>query len=381
MSRSQKKHNKNFSINRQMRLISNSLTSIKDSANPVLVCRAIVAGATIFSVLNAHFWHTDWLGVLLGLTFIVSLGIEVFLSYKGRNTEPKNIFSAIDKGWKNVLMGAIAIITLVVIILSIAAHLGWELPIVVGYALLRVVYWLMIRYVPTWQATLGNLPINSNLVDFVYLVALGLTLLLRLKWPTIMTLNFILSVIPFGILTAGKFRGYFRPSKILWLALMLTVGNPAIIGISIVLFGLMIYSERGKIPEWNIPENKTDKKCIIAQFRPFSRYIPGLPSIRRKIQFFKTEGNVINMAEIVLLAGENIQNLSSCCDPEVRANPFTRIFLGTGSVVVKYHEDGKVKELKFALPYKIARNAARNKISVLIDRTCEWQGVTRLGHA
>ena len=162
MSRSQKKHNKNFSINRQMRLISNSLTSIKDSANPVLVCRAIVAGATIFSVLNAHFWHTDWLGVLLGLTFVVSLGIEVFLSYKGRKTKPKDIFSAIDKGWKNVLMGAIAVITLVVIIFSIVAHLGWELPILVGYALLRVAYWLIVMYVPTWQATLGNLPINSN---------------------------------------------------------------------------------------------------------------------------------------------------------------------------------------------------------------------------
>lgn len=379
MSRSQKKHNKKFNINRQMRLISNSLTNLKTSANPLFICRGIVAGATTFSVLNAHFWHTDWLGVLLGLTFVVSLGIEVFLSYKGRKTEPKDILSAIDKGWKNVLMGAIAVITLVVIILSIAAHIGWELPILVGYALLRVAYWLIVMYVPTWQATLGNLPINSNLLDFVYLVALGLTILLILGWPELMIPAFILSVIPFGILFLGKCRGAFRPSKWLWFAIMIATGNLIIVILSAIIFGVMLWSERG-IPEWNMPSEKPeDAARDIIEFTPIS--VLGIPEFWRKVQFFKTEGNVIIMADARWFRGEKLQNMSSCCDPEVPTSPPAWLFLGTGQVIIKYHEAGKVEELKMRLHYSVARDAARNRISVLIDRTCEWQGVKRLGHA
>lgn len=212
-----------------------------------------------------------------------------------------------------------------------------------------------------------------------YLVALVLTLICAIFWHKLMLVNLAVSIIPFGILACGKCRGAFRPSKWLWLFMMAASKNAVVMIISFVLFVLMLRTERTGIPVWDIPDEAADPAQDIMAFMPIG--VLGVPQFWRRVEFFKTNGNVIVMANKRWFWGESLQNMASCCDPECPTNPLSWILLGTATVVIKYHEDKEIKELKVRLPYPVARDAARNQISVLIDKTCSWQGVKRLGHA
>lgn len=100
-----------------------------------------------------------------------------------------------------------------------------------------------------------------------------------------------------------------------------------------------------------------------------------LPQFWRRIEFVNNHG-IISVIDYNWFHRAK-HNLSQCCDPDYR-NTFWNWALRTQTVVINRHGE---KELKFTVEKDAADRLVLEQIDLLIQWTCEKQGVKRIGHA